>query len=477
MDQKKSHKTAVQNDLQAINREKNYQDKKNKLQAELSKTIKQQKHKAQCDSENFELGLDKETSNLFRNSTTRKLKIDVRNFNKVIRVDAKNKIAEIEGMTSYEDIVKETLKYGLLPPVVPELKSITIGGALAGVGIESSSFKYGFVHETILEYEFLLADGHIVTVNKDNEYRELFYSMPNTYGTLGYALKIKVKLIEAKKFIKLTHLYYNNTNDYFDDINKYCIENRSKDALVAYIDGVFIRDVDMYITLAEFVDEVPWCSNYKYLNIYYESILDKKTDYLKTEDYIWRWDADWFWCSKHFFMQNFFVRLLLGKFLLKSTVYWKIRRFFHTNYIAKKLAKLRYGHIETIIQDIDIPIGNADKFLRFFQSEIKISPIWICPVQAYQNEHYNFYPLKSNTLYINFGFWDNIPSQKPKGYYNRKIEKMTQKLGGLKSLYSDVYYTREEFWKIYDQPLYNRLKTEYDPGNRLKNLYMKCSEQ
>ena len=62
-------------------------------------------------------------------------------------------------MTTYEELADETLKYGLLPTVVPQLKTITIGGAISGIGIESSSFKYGLVHETVEEMEILLGDG------------------------------------------------------------------------------------------------------------------------------------------------------------------------------------------------------------------------------------------------------------------------------------------------------------------------------
>ena len=53
-----------------------------------------------------------------------------------------------------------------MPTVVPQLKSITIGGAIAGIGIESSSFKYGFVHETVQELEILLPDGTIVVATR-----------------------------------------------------------------------------------------------------------------------------------------------------------------------------------------------------------------------------------------------------------------------------------------------------------------------
>src|SRR3989338_11202355 len=99
------------------------------------------------------VAISKSTSNLFRDRENKPGKINVKHFNNVISVDRKNLTCEVEGMTTYEKLVAETLKYGLIPAVVPELKTITIGGAATGIGIESSSFRYGFVHEPVLEME------------------------------------------------------------------------------------------------------------------------------------------------------------------------------------------------------------------------------------------------------------------------------------------------------------------------------------
>jgi len=42
---------------------------------------------------------------------------------------------EVEGMCTYEDLVDATLPFGFMPCVVPELKTITIGGAISGIGL------------------------------------------------------------------------------------------------------------------------------------------------------------------------------------------------------------------------------------------------------------------------------------------------------------------------------------------------------
>ena len=245
------------------------------------------------------LALEKATSNLFRQRVqTRVHRLDLREFNHVIRVDAREQFVEVEGLTTYEDLVRETLPFQLMPTVVPQLKSITIGGAIAGIGIESSSFKYGFVHETVQELEILLSDGSVVVATNANEYSDLFFGFPNSYGTLGYVLKLKVKLVPIKPYVKLTHHRYSDWEQYFRELARLCSE-RSVD----FIDGAMFHDKELYITTGEFIDHAEWISDYTYQQIYYQSIRQKKTDYLTTHDYLWRWDTDWFWCSKQFFLQ------------------------------------------------------------------------------------------------------------------------------------------------------------------------------
>ena len=62
----------------------------------------------------------------------------------------------------------------------------------------------------------------------------------------------------------------------------------------------------------------------------------------------------------------------------------------------------------------------------------------------------------------------------PAGYVNRKIERKVGDLHGLKSLYSDSYYSESEFWNAYNAPAYTALKHRYDPGHLLPGLYEKC---
>ena len=144
---------------------------------------------------------------------------------------------------------------------------------------------------------------------------------------------------------------------------------------------------------------------------------------------------------------------------------------------TQQLDRLRGVHTEAVIQDIDIPIARAGEFLAFLHAEVGVLPIWICPIRApLPDAEAALYPLPRGTLSINFGFWDTVRTQESRepGYVNRKIERKTAALGGVKSLYSDSYFGEDAFWSIYNRPAYEALKARYDPERALGDLYAKC---
>src|SRR5262245_23121237 len=126
--------------------------------------------------------LAKRTSNLFRPRAAAAAGLDVAAFDGVLDIDPVARTADVQGMTTYEHLADATLAHGLMPLVVPELKTITLGGAVTGLGIESTSFRNGLPHESVLELEVMTGDGRIVVARPDNEHAGLFRGFPNSYG-------------------------------------------------------------------------------------------------------------------------------------------------------------------------------------------------------------------------------------------------------------------------------------------------------
>tara|TARA_B100002051_G_scaffold133447_1_gene126842 strand:- start:3714 stop:5042 length:1329 start_codon:yes stop_codon:yes gene_type:complete len=418
-----------------------------------------------------DIRLGKATSNLFRDRQTQDRALDVSDFQHVLSVDPQTRVIETEGMVTYEALSDAALTHGLMPAVVPQLKSITIGGAIGGIGIESSSFRYGLPHETVLEMDVLLGNGDIICCTPDNEHRDLFFGLANSYGSLGYILRLKIEGIPVKPYVRLTHLHLRDPEEFFARLEAATRESYD------FVDGVVFSPGEHYLVLGEFCDEAPYTSDYTYLNIFYRSIRQRSEDYLTTRDYLWRWDTDWFWCSKNLYVQNPLMRRLLGRRRLNSITYQKVMRWNTRVGLTRKLNTLAGIHREAVIQDVDIPLENAPAFLDFFEREIGIRPVWICPARHHRTRgEYPLFPMRDDTLYINFGFWDGVRSRQnyPRGHFNRLIEDEVAKLGGIKSLYSESFYTQEAFDRQYGGSDYRALKARYDPDHRLKDLYQKC---
>ena len=418
------------------------------------------------------LGLAKDTSNLFRDrSEGSKQRLDLHEFRHVIEVDPRQGWVDAEGLCSYEDLVAATLPHGVMPAVVPQLKTITIGGAAAGVGIEATSFRHGLVHDTLLEMDVLLPHGEVVTCTPQNERRDLFFGFPNSYGTLGYALRLRARTLAVKPYVRVEHEPMHDAPRFFELLAQRCAGPAD------FVDGVVFNADQYVLNTGHFVDQAPWQSDYTYENIYYKSLLEREVDYLTAHDYIWRWDTDWFWCSKNLFAQNPVVRRLLGRERLNSRTYTRVMRFNSKWGFTRALSRLRGRHPESVIQDVDIPIARAPDFLAFFMREVGVLPIWICPIGPAQHEsRFPLYPLHGPGLYVNVGFWDVVESTTAyePGHFNRMIEQKVLELGGIKSLYSDCYFDRETFARAYAIDEYRVLKDKYDPQHRTLDLYEKC---
>ncbi len=419
--------------------------------------------------------LGKRTSNLFRpRAATGQPGLDVSGLAGVLEVDPASRTAEVAGMCTYENLVAATLPHGLTPLVVPQLKTITLGGAVSGLGIEATSFRNGLPHESVLELDVLTGAGEIVTTTPGEV---LFAGFPNSYGTLGYATRLRIELEPVRSHVTLRHVR-------FDDLDELCaavariMATREWDGEdVDYLDGVMFAPAESYLTLGRRTDHDGPASDYTGMQIFYRSIQQRHRDVLSTHDYLWRWDTDWFWCSGGLGAQHPVIRRVWPARLRRSDVYWKIvalaNRFDLENRIEVWRGRPRR---ERVIQDVEIPLGRTAEFLHWFAEKVGIEPVWLCPLRLRGERAWPLYPLEPGRDYVNVGFWSSVPIA-PGGTgsdTNRAIEDQVDALGGHKSLYSDSFYSREDFNTRYGGEHYAALKQRYDPDRRLLDLYAKA---
>ncbi|WP_432840487.1 FAD-binding oxidoreductase [Dactylosporangium sp. CA-092794] len=420
--------------------------------------------------------LAKKTSNLFRPRAEVQHGLDVSGLAGVIEVDPAGRTAEVQGMCTYEDLVDATLPHGLMPAVVPQLRTITLGGAVSGLGIEATSFRHGLPHESVLEMDILTGAGELLTVRPgDDEHAELFSAFPNSMGSLGYAARLRIELMPIGAAVQLSNVRFDDVDELLGVIGEVMKTGEHDGRPVDVMDGVVFRPGESYLVLGSFTDTPGPTSDYTGQDIYYQSLRAKATDRLSAYDYLWRWDTDWFWCSAAFGAQVPAVRRVWPRRYRRSDVYHRIVRLENRYGVAARVGRWRgQPDNERVVQDVEMPLERTGDFLRWFAREVPMSPLWLCPLRLRERE-WPLYPMHFGQGYVNVGFWGTVPiaDGAADGDVNRAIEAKVFELGGHKSLYSDAYYDRETFDRLYGGPAYQAAKDRYDPDHRLTDLYDK----
>ncbi len=435
--------------------------------------------------------LAKRTSNLFRfrdplpgqpgsrrpSGRTGATGLDASAFTRVLHVDPRARLAVVGGLTTYEDLTDATLQHGLMPLVVPQLKTITLGGAVTGLGIESTSLRNGMPHESVTAMEILTGDGRVVTATPGGEHADLYRGFPNSYGTLGYALSLTIELEPVQPFVHLRHFRFTSPEACLEAVVQIAADGSLDGHRADFVDGTAFGLDEIYLTVGAFSEVAPWVSDYTGQHIYYQSLRGPREDFLTIRDYLWRWDTDWFWCSRPFGVQHPLIRRAWPRRYRRSDIYRALVAFDRRYGLSDTLTANRgRPPRETVIQDVEIPVGRSAEFLRFFAAEVGMSPVWLCPLRLRGDQSWPLYPLQPGEVYVNFGFWGTValPPGRVDGYHNRLVEAEVSALGGHKGLYSTSFYSEEQFWARYNGPAYAQLKRDYDGAGRLSGLYEKC---
>jgi FAD/FMN-containing dehydrogenase len=382
-------------------------------------------------------------------------KIDISDLKDILEIDIENKTCTAEPGITFVELVRATLEYGFVPLTVPEQKTITIGGAVAGCSIESMSFMYGGFHDGCLEYEVITAKGDVLVCTPDNGNSLIFQMMNGTFGTLGIISKLKFRLVAAKPFVKVANERYECIEDYKAAIWRH---NKARD--FDFMDGLIFSSSEYMLCMGSFVDEAPYLHNYNWTRIYYEMAQNAKEDYLRTDDYFFRYDKG----TTHVDVKSRLGRFLFGKFLGSTNVLTA----------ATLLRRLISSEEIPVVIDVFIPFSKLDDFLEWHEQETHHFPLWCVPYRVMRQYEWisdEYFTAMDEELLIDIAIY-SMKTENNERYY-RKLEQKMLKLGGLKTLISYNYYTEEEFWRIWNKRNYDAVKGITDPDNIFRDLYDK----
>ncbi len=389
-------------------------------------------------------------------------KIDIGDLTEILAVDPVARICVAESGVTFVDLVAATMQHGLVPIVVPELKTITIGGAVAGCSIESMSFHAGGFHDTCLGYEVVAATGEVLTCTPTNAHADVFEMVHGTFGTLGVLTRLTFRLVPAKRFVHLVHEKHTTLAAYLA-----AIERHVAAAEVDFIDGIIHGPALWVLCLGRFVDHAPYTSNYEWMKIYYQSTATRAEDYLPTADYFFRYDRG----VTNVRPRSFVGRLLFGKLLSSTQWLW----------LGDKLHRLLPTEQPTITLDVFVPLRNVPAFMDWYQREFGFFPLWCVPYRVVKNYPWleaALHPPPGDNLFLDLAIYGMRQRGRDGRNYHRLMEQKLNELGGFKTLIAHNYYPEPEFWTIWNKPNYDAVKAQTDPRNLLRGLYEKtCRAQ
>ena len=394
----------------------------------------------------------------------------------VLEVDPESRTAKVEPNVPMDRLVEETLKYGLIPPVVMEFPGITVGGGYAGTSGESSSYKHGFFNRTLNSVEMVLANGNIVTCS-EKEKSDLFYGAAGACGTLGVTTMVELQLIEAKKFVETTYHPVSSMGEAIEKIN-----DATADAELDYVDGILYSKSQGAIVTGRLTDSPgdnipvqrfsdpkdPWF--YLHVKDVIANRTGPMTEAIPLAEYLFRYDRGGFWVGASAFEYfnvpfNNFTRWWLDDFLHTRMMYTAL----HASGQSKKY----------VVQDLALPYSTADQFVNYTDKVFGIYPLWLCPLRQSQQPTMHPHLVQTTAsgeeqeLMLNIGLWGYGPSR-PDDFLkaNKDLERKLRELGGMKWLYAQTYYTEDEFWEMYDRKWYDSLRVKYD-ATSLPSVYEK----
>jgi delta24-sterol reductase len=327
--------------------------------------------------------------------------------------------------------------------VVPELPGITVGGAIAGGGLESSSHRHGQVSDTVLEIECLTPELRVCSPEIDSN---LFYAISASYNTCALMTKIKLRIAPAPKYVSLTATKFGNFQDAAE-----ALKSVQEDGKSDTIEGIAYYSNEILVVRGIHTDSAKSPTRQftrHWDKWYYKTIRTASQITVPYYDYCFRYNYGSFWMADYVLDMmggdNIITRFLIGAFLDTKHLFAVL----HSGNL-NDLGRMR------IIQDCYVPADRAVEFLEAEDKDIGIYPLWLCPIRGTSTpqvlaSHHS----EKRESFINIGIYGrprHFPFD-PQQVHSRIIDLLLE-YGGRSMLYAQTWHSPSQFEAMYGKAL------------------------
>ncbi|CDR34154.1 FAD-binding protein [Criblamydia sequanensis] len=440
---------------------------------------------------------------LYKNGTAT---LDLSPLNRLLNLNREDSTALIEPGLTMVSFFKKLESQGFMPKVLPEFKGITVGGAINGAAIESSSHRFGQFNNTCQSYRVLTGDGEIQNLSKINK-EDLFYAISGSYGSLGLVLNATIEVEKIKPFVELSYHRFNSLDKALDFFKK-----ASLDGEVDYLEGlVFSLDNTLIATAKLKVKRnsnlpllslKPYHSPWFYQHLHERSQDQVEREEMRLEDYLFRHDRAAFWMGGYALNSKILSRYILELVKLKAerTSLSKVEKGFDPmtkapfwfralfGWMMGSSRLYRFLHQDTeewfanyfCIQDYYLPFSKTEEFIAHILKEHKIIPLWLCPVKKAERKELfspHYQPGHEEKLLVDVGVYGMAKGTLTGREIVKDLDRLCIMKGGKKMLYSYSFLTEDEFWSIYSKKDYNSLREKYQAKESFVDIQKKVLER
>jgi len=393
----------------------------------------------------------------------------------ILEIDTEKKTVRVESLVTMGQLSAALNQLGWTIPIVPELDDLTVGGLVMGTGIETSSHKYGLFQHICVSYELVLADGSVTTCSKE-ENSDLFYSIPWSYGTLGFLTAAEIQIVPAQQFVKLEYKPVHS----LDEACRVFTEEVTKKEDNQFVEGIMFSLDQGVIMTANMVNSIEeeklnvisqWYKPWFFKHVAQFLKKGSAVEYIPLRDYFHRHSRSIFWEIQDIipFGNHPVFRYLFGWMvppkvsLLKLTQGEVVKELYENNHF---------------IQDMLVPLSTLKEAMHCFEKEVQIYPIWLCPFKLPADPGM-LRPLNNKeAMFVDIGTYgvpkvDNFHPAET----TRRIEKFVRDVEGFQMLYADSYMTQSEFEGMFDHSLYHEMRRKYECQHAFPIVYDKTSRK
>jgi len=180
------------------------------------------------------------------------LHIDMRSFNKVVKLDTIKKQITVQTGIRWRDLQKIIDPYNLSVKIMQTYSNFTVGGAIS-VNCHGRYIGHGPIISSVLELKIITASGEIIKANRQVN-QDIFNAAIGGYGGIGVIAEATLQLADNVKVERSTQLLEAaDYNTYFDSN----IKNKEE---------VIFQNGDLYPPDYNKIRSVVWKKNRKTIN-------------------------------------------------------------------------------------------------------------------------------------------------------------------------------------------------------------------